>query len=310
VQETSVDGTQVAAEAAAPSPPASPSEPEGRSQLASLEDAFRSGQPFVKDGEDGADEKAASDQSAPPPGERVRQGGSGRRSAAARENLERIAELEKLLAERDPEKVKEAARAEWEAQQQQASSREAQAALDAQSKQDAEVFEQLLAMPDAALTNEQYEWRERRKAILSEFPTVEAHHRATSKQREDQFLRNQRAHLSEQLSRLAEKPGVERETFKGLETFGELGEHLYEAGRRSRDSELEKAQARIRQLEGEGSQYRLSGTNGLGSARVPLAARGGGRSSGGSPGRPEYRTSSASDLFAAAIRQSSEQDGA
>jgi hypothetical protein len=229
-----------------------------------------------------------------------------RRSAAARANLERIADLERQLAERDPEQVKQTVRAELEAERGREAERSARAALDAQTQEAADLYERLIATPDAELTAEQYEWREQRKALLKAYPSVEAHHKAAYDQKGRRFLEAQRQHLAEQLGRLSERPGVDREVFKSLPTFGELGEHLYEAGRRSRDPELKRAQDRIRALEGDTSQYRLTGGRGLGAARGAIAARGGGRSSGGSPGRPDFKTASASDLFAAAIRQSAD----
>jgi hypothetical protein len=196
---------------------------------------------------------------------------SGRRSSRAQADAERIAELERRLAERDPEKI----RADVEAEL--ANQREQQA-LDAQEASDAERYRRLLETPDAELSGEDYQWREERKQLLAAYPRarklsadlLEAERRSLAADfegRREAFISN----LAGQLERTASKPGVDADFVRKTADLGLIGDHLWEAGARSRDAEVERLRAEL-------AEHKLAG---LGSARTGLA--GGGSAVGAPP---------------------------
>ncbi len=272
----------------------------------SFADALRAqeqgdGDPDVKAG-DAAPQSA--DEPAPAPGD-VK---SGRRSAAAQENLTRIAELERQLAERDPAQVRERVLAELEAEKAKA---DEDAAVKATADADAEAaarYERLRDLPDRDLSDEDYRWREEHKAKLAAFPE---HRRAVLAEAERVVTQREEAgwnRLKAQYAAWTDLPGVDKALIERSTDLYLTGKHLYETGearaRADLQPKLDAALEEVRRLKAEAGQFRLNGRGGLAAARAPIS--GGGRSGPSAPAIPEGATTT--DLFAAAIRRT--RDGA
>jgi len=315
--------------------PASQAVPE-RTGLASFEDALRAQavpvRDDVKDGDEDTDDGAADPdkaKSAPPPGDvkadASQQGKQGRRARAAEENAQRIADLERQLAERDPEKIREQslaeAREQLAAEQQRKEEEAAREAVSATEQADAERYERLRDAADRDLSDEDYRWREEYKATLKAFPKADAAYRALADRRikaaEDALTAQQNAAwngIAERFSLLQTLDGVTKETLSEKDLFV-VGQHLYEAGARVREEKvrgelqpkLDKALDEVRRLKAEASQFRVNGRGGLAAARAPMT--GGGRSGPSGGGRPDWKTASGSDFFAAALRQEADRAG-
>jgi hypothetical protein len=212
----------------------------------------------------------------------------GRRGAA-----ERIADLERQLAERDPEKI----RAEVLAEQQ----REAeQAAINQKAVQDAERFEKLRDTPDHLLSAEDYAWREDQKELIARYPDVRDFLTAQAdrvvRSRIEDAEQKQSAFWNDvkgQMARLASRKGVDQSAYGKLGNFEQMGGHLYDAGARSRDDEVVSLERQLREARAELDRHApINGARGLGSGRSPLPA---GRSGGNGTPSPE-------DQFDAFIR--------
>jgi hypothetical protein len=202
----------------------------------------------------------------------------GRRGAA-----ERIAELERQLAERDPETIRQQVLAE---QQQQAQ----QAAIDQKAVQDAERFQTLLQTPDHVISAEDYAWREEQKELIQRYPEVRdflaAQAERTVQARLTDAEQKQAAFWNDlrgQMGRLASRKGVDQPTYAKLGTFEAMGDHLYTAGAKSRDPEVEALQRDLREARAELERHApFNGARGPGSGRAPVPA---GRSGNGAPDR-------------------------
>lgn len=299
-QSPAADAPPVADQPPTPEPAA----PAGRE--VSFGDALRAADADVQDGGEsrlGSGDDRGPDESAPGAGgvgSGTARTGGGRRSRAAEEAASRIADLERQVADRDPERLRQ----RWQSEQHE------RAAAD-EDALEAERYERLRDVPIGALSNEDYQWREDYQARLSAFPKArsamlaEAGHRikraeAALAERENGFLLTIRS----QVAALNGRPGVSADTLKSAPDFGAIGAHLYAAGdgaaRAELQPKLDAALEEVRRLKGGAAQSRLSGPGGIASARAPIA--GGGRSAGPSGAIPE--DASTTDLFAAAIRRS------
>lgn len=273
-----------------------PSEPESAEPraLASFADALASDVGGSEDRE--ASESSPEPKPAPTSGD-VRSG--GRRSQAAAANAARIAELERQVAERDPEKI----RADLETQRQRAAEDEAVRAASDAAAQKAAWYARVRDVPDRNLSDEEYREREAYKAELdaytTTFPKAQQAFSAQAQQAIEGGWANIQAHIKAEMGRSFSKPGVDRDAASKETTYERIADHLYEGGRASRQPEVDALAEKVRRLEAEGRQFRLSGANGLGAARAPIN---GGRSAAHANGRPDFRTASSSALFEAAIR--------
>ena len=200
----------------------------------------------------------------------------GRRGAA-----ERITELERQLAERDPEKIRQQVLAELSQQQ-------AQEAVEQKAVKDAERFQKLLSTPDHLLSAEDYQWREEQKELIEKFPDVRDFVYAQADQQIkaatvdlDQKQQAFWSDLKGQMGRLASLKGVDAQAYARLGRFDQMGRHLYDAGARSRDDEVADLQRQLREKDAELERHApLNGARGFGSGRAPVAA---GRSGSGLP---------------------------
>ncbi len=296
---------------AAASEASAPESADRGSGLASFDEALRSGPApsGVGDAEPTTQPQTVPPgpaRSAPPRGDvKADVSGRGRRARAAEENLQRIADLERQLAERDPGKVREQVLADLEAEKARQAEEAASSEVFASEQADAERYARLRDLPDRDLSDEDYRWREERKALLASFPKARA---ALSAQAEQQVKAEQSAFwqtVRSQLTGLAHKPGLDAAAFKAAPDFAVMGEQLYEAGAEAERSrlqpKLDQALEKVRRLEAASGQFALAGRGGLAAARAPRVT--GGRSGPAGTGLPDYRTSTASDLFGAAIRR-------
>lgn len=180
---------------------------------------------------------------------------------------QRIADLEAQLAERDPEKLRE----QWESERQaeQVRSQE-QARLDelAQTQRaNVERYRRLIETPDAQLSGEDYAWREEFKEKLAAFPDVQQFYAADTARRIESARTAHTESLRSALSQQVSLPGVDAEAFRQMTDWGAMGQHLYEAGARSKQTEIDRLSAENRQQADEIRQLRMSGNGGLGAAR-------------------------------------------
>lgn len=213
---------------------------------------------------------------------------------AVRTAEQRAADLERQLAERDPVKIREQAIADFKAEQAAAAE---SAKLDEIAQTQAATVQRyrtLLEVPDHEISPEDYQWREDYKEKLRQYPEVQQHFQTEAQlqvqQERDAFLGVQR----QQLQSVASLPGVDAAQIKKLADYGEIGRHLYEAGKAQGEAPL---RTRIAELENELTQYRVSGSRGLGAQREPVPA---GRSGGGAP--PLNENTYMNNLFRGAQR--------
>lgn len=314
-----------------PSPPSEPAAP-APAELASFDDIFRDqARADVKDADADPDDDADGPddaESAPKPGDvkaEQQQGKQGRRARAAEENAQRIADLERQVAERDPEKIREEvlqqARDQFAAEQQrQAEDDAVKAAADADAEK-AAWYLRVRDVPDRNLSDEDYRKREEYKAQLDAFPEATRTARAVAQQEAQAEKDAHKAEVTNfwqgihgRFGLLQTLEGVTKEALSDTDLYA-IGEHLYATGARVREDKvraelqpkLDKALDEVRRLKAEASQFRLNGRGGLAAARAPMT--GGGRSGPSGPGRPDMKTSSASDLFDFALRQESDRRG-
>lgn len=319
-------GAPPAPEPATPPPPAAE-----RKGLASFEDALREhGAPARADvnGDDGSPKPAADDPDDAEPAAEAsadvkataeqQAGKPGRRARAAEENAQRIADLERQLAERDPEKLRADLRAELEAEQARRTEAEAAQAAATADAEEAAWYRSVRDVPDRNLSDEDYRRREEYKAKLDAYPEVVR--KATSLARAEADAAKQ-AHEAEasafwdgvysRFGLLQTLEGVTRETLAEKDLYL-VGQHLYETGATVREQKvraelqpkLDKALDEVRRLKAEAAQFKVSGNGGLAAARAPLV--GGGRSGASSPAAPDWKTAKGGDFFEAALRRESE----
>jgi hypothetical protein len=235
---------------------------------------------LTEDGDDRPAEHGEESSAAPAPGQ-----GTGRRSKAAQQAAERIAELERQVAERDPERIRQQIAAE-DAQ------RAEQAAIAASAEADAERYRRLTDTLDDDLSPEDYNWREEQKDLLKRYPQVrkladglvETERRTLREQasrQQDAFWGDVRS----QIARTSGLPHVEIETLKAAPTWDRMAEHLHAAGAAWKEAEyapqLSERDEKIARLEADVADLRRFGPRGLANAAAPFS----GGTSGG-PGTP------------------------
>ena len=199
---------------------------------------------------------------------------------------EKVATLESQLAERDPEKLRE----QWVREQQAEQARQQEQArlseMERTQRDNVERYRRLVETPDSQLSTEDYTWREGFKEKLAEFPEVRDFFDTAAADRVKQAEQAHVNGLRQALTRHARLPGVDGDAFKKLGAWDALGDHLYEAGKKAVQPEIDKREARIRELEGEVRQLTVSGRGGLGAGRDAPA---GGRSGSMVPADPNTR---------------------
>lgn len=182
---------------------------------------------------------------------------------------QRAAELEAQLAERDPEKIRAQVRAEIEAEQ---SGKAEQAKLDELTKSqqaDVEKYRRLNDVPDYKLDPADRQWLQDFKDKLDLFPEVKQFHEADTARRIKAASDAHTTALLSSLARHVKLPGVDEKVFRSISEYGALGDHLYEAGGRSRQPEIDKLKAENDRLAGEVRQLSRSGNGGMGAIRDP-----------------------------------------
>ena len=212
---------------------------------------------------------------------------------AVRTAEERAADLERQLAERDPDKIREQAIADYKAEQLQASEN---AKLDEIAQTQAATvkrYRELCDTPDLDISPEDYQWREDYKERLKAYPEVQQFHEAAAQLQIEAERTAFLGDLRSQITETASLPGVNAELFKKPgTTWLDMGKHLYEAGQ-------SVSARRIAELEAENRQLKLSGPRGLGAVRAPMGA---GRSSPGSA--PLDENTYMNNLFRGAAQRS------
>lgn len=191
-----------------------------------------------------------------------------------------IETLKAQLAERDPAKLREQILAEQQATQTTSAEQAHLAEMARTRQEEVAKYRRLVEVPDSQLSNEDYTWREGMKERLAQFPDVRAFYEQDAETRVSQAEQAHVSGLRSSLSRHVGYAGVDQDAFKKLNDWGALGDHLYEAGKKAQQPELDKRDARIRELEGDLRQLRVSGTRGIGAAREPSQ---GGRSAASMP---------------------------
>ena len=208
----------------------------------------------------------------------------------------------KVAAAPDPDQLREQIRAEVRAEQQTAADN---AKLDelAQSKAaDVARYRQLLEVPDAEMSGDDYQFREDFKERLRLIPEVESTHRELARQtieaerkalstKEVNFLNG----IYDQVATLASKAGIDPEKWKakGVD-FAVMAEDYATARVSAREAEVRaELGAEIRRLQDANQQFRLTGSRGLGAARTGLN---GGVSGTGAPDL------NANDIFRSIVR--------
>ncbi len=189
---------------------------------------------------------------------------------AIEERDSKIAELERQVAERDPEKLRQ----QWAAETTQRAEESELQKLSQARAADVEKYRRLRDERDEDLSADDYAWREDFKAKLRSAPEAEAAHREYARQeiesargelsaRQEAFWDDVRG----QMAPLASRPNVDAEAFRKLGRFDQMGDALYEAGRVSGRGELAEENRRLRE---ENQQLRLHGPRGISAARAPL----------------------------------------
>jgi hypothetical protein len=186
---------------------------------------------------------------------------------------ERIADLERQLAERDPDRLREQIQTEQ-------ATRAATDTEEAEARADASRYLQLRDVPDRDLSDEDYRWREDRKALLNSVPKVQRAYqaqldqeRATAQQAVEAERNGIRNYVAKQVQTRAAKYGIDPSKWgpgSGAD-FGSMADDIAEAI-------ATPLRERVAELERELYAARVNGPNGLGSVRVPAMN---GRSGGG-----------------------------
>ena len=177
-------------------------------------------------------------------------------------------------------RLREEIRSEILAEQAQAADTAKLGALEQTRAADVAKYRRLIETPDDELWRDapdDYQWREEFKARLRAYPEVEQLHKTLAEQEITTRWDRIRSDISQQMARLSAKPGVDAEAYRRLPDFGQMGDHLYEAGGRARQPEIDQRDTRIAALERELHAVR---TSSLGAARAPVDP---GRSSAGRP---------------------------
>jgi hypothetical protein len=191
-------------------------------------------------------------------------------ATAVRTAEERVADLERQLAELDPVKQRE----KWENERtvQEATQTEAD-----QARADAERYEQLRDIPDRDLSDDDYRWREDRKALLAQFPTARqamlAEAARTAEAKTNGILNT----IAAEVRTGAAEFGVDPQTWGP-----QSGATWLSMTRDAVAAQTTPLKERIAELERELHSSRTVGPNGFGTVRVPALS---GNSGGGTRSR-------------------------
>lgn len=309
--------------------PAAHTAPSGeRKELASFDDALRSqgatARADAKAGDEApksADEVTDDGKPASEPSGDVtpEQPGKGRRSQNAEADKARIADLERQVAERDPEAIRQQARADFEAEQQRKAEAEATQAVADADAEEAAWYQRVRDVPDRNLSDEDYRKREDYRARLDLFPTVTKQARALARREADAVKAEHTAEAEAfwqgvhgRFGLLQTLPGVTKEKLAETDLY-EIGRHLYDTGGDTREQKvraelqpkLDAALEEVRRLKDASQQFRVNGRGGLAAARAPIA--GGGRSGASSPATPDWKSSKGGDFFEAALKRDADE---
>lgn len=179
-----------------------------------------------------------------------------------------IADLRRQLADRDPEKLRQ----QWLDEQ---AARAAGPDDEEQARIDTARFLELRDLPDdhpKLAEGDNYAWLQDQKALRANYPKAERALRAQYEAHAQAVIQGRDQAVLGALKRHVGLPGVDEATFRRLSDWGDLGDHLYEAGQRSRDAEVAALKDRNAELERDQQQARYAGPRGLGSARAPIPA--------------------------------------
>jgi len=349
IQSTPVAEAPVA-EAAPPSPESTarpqeaPQAPPsgGKPELKSIEDAVRESHAARKARADvsGTGKQPAADPEPKPATEQPAPESSGgvnpdaptpepgRRSKEAQANLDRIADLERQLAERDPEKIR-----------QQVLDEQAQQAISAddaaKAKSDGERFLHLNGLPDddpELSEGDNWKWLQEQKKLRVNYPkaveaiTAQAHAEADRKVSEGLAgVTRAWEDTKSQLVRLGQEVGADFDAYLGKYSasaksespFYEMGKYLVSKATADTEAKvrgdlqpkLDKALQDARDAKAELARHlKLNGSRGLGAIRE--APTGGRSGDAGAAPRPDFATASADDLLAYGMRQQAERAAA
>lgn len=194
---------------------------------------------------------------------------------------ERVADLERQLAERDPATIRQQILDE---QAQQA----AGPSDDEQARRDAERYIALRDLPDTdplLAEGDNWAWLQHQRELRANYPkaarALQAQLDAEAEAIRSEGTREQARFWDDvkaQMTAAGLKKGVDFETYRGLPHFSAMGEHLYDAGSASRQPEIDGLKAELDRALNDNHQLRLTGPRGLGAGRSPIEA---GRSDAG-----------------------------
>jgi hypothetical protein len=201
--------------------------------------------------------------------ESMTRGGVPRRGVlkAAETAEQKAAVLEAKLAEMDPAKIEEQVRAKIAAEQAQQAEAAKLDDLSKSQRANVEKYRRLNDLPDWKLEKDDRDWLNEFKDKLDLLPEVREFHQTDAEMRIEAAAKAQEQALRTALQRHVSKPGVDPDTFRKLGEWGALGDHLYDAGGKARQPEIDQRDARIAELEGTIRQLTVSGNGGLGAGR-------------------------------------------
>jgi hypothetical protein len=185
---------------------------------------------------------------------------------AVRTAEERVADLERQLAERDPKRL----RAQWENERtvQEATQTEAD-----QAKADAERYERLRDIPDRDLSDDDYRWREDQKGLLTQYPKARQAMLAEADRRAEAQTNAWGNAIAAEVQTGAAEFGVDPQVWAPG-----TGATWLSMTRDAVAAQTTPLKARIAELERELHSSRTVGPNGFGTVRVPALS---GNSGGG-----------------------------
>lgn len=191
---------------------------------------------------------------------------------------EALRQAEQKLAEVDPARLREQ---HWQEFQTEQTRQQEQAQLTELSKtQSANVerYRRLQDTPDHMLDPGDYQWREEWKEKLAAFPDIQQFHEIDKVTQIEQSREQDRAHLREQITRSAQREGIDPARWKasGVD-WDSMSLDLANAREAKVRAEVQPHLDRLADLERELQQLRPQA---LGAQRAPVAA---GRSSSAAP---------------------------
>ena len=204
-------------------------------------------------------------------------------------------QVNERLAAVDPVKLRAEIRAEIVAEQQQATTQQATAAMSEQYRYEAELFDAATRMPDSDTRlsdlvqgdpqgRNLYQWREDRKELIAKYPEAEAAMRADADHRAitqvQAWDEERRAAMRQQIHVSAQREGINPQKWLDLGanlTWDVMSKDIADAREARVRAEVKPSLDRLSELERELQQLRPQA---LGAQRAPVAA---GRSSSAAP---------------------------